>query len=106
MKHFNLSNKEIHEWYVPPAKFANIPSKSFVSFIKLIGVDSHQIESILNSPFVTAEQVKSFGNNWLEGMPFSINVQGLNLTPTLYRSARNHIPLKPTVTWGISFIIA
>lgn len=107
MRHFNLFNKEIHEWYVPAAKFANILSKSFVSFIKLIGVDSHQIESILNSPFVNVqEQVKSFGNNWLEGMPFSINVQGLDLTPTLYRSARNHIALKPTVTWGISFIIA
>lgn len=55
MKHSNLPNKEIHEWYVPPAKFANIPSKSFVSFIKLIGVDSQQIESILNIPFVTVQ---------------------------------------------------
>lgn len=106
MKHFNPSNKEIHEWYVPPAKFANIPSKSFVSFIKLIGVDSrHGIYSEF-SICDCAEQVKSFGNNWLEGMPFSINVQGLNITPALYQSARNHIALKPTVTWGIAFIIA
>lgn len=81
---------------MPPAKFANISSKSFVSFIKLIGLDSHQVESILNCD--CAEQVKSFGNNLLEGLLFTINVQGLNLTPTLYCSGRNHIALKPTVT--------
>lgn len=37
-----------------------------------------------------AEQVKSLGNNLLEGMPFSINVQGLNLTPTLYCSVQSY----------------
>lgn len=86
MKHSNLPNKESHEWYVPPPKSTNIPSKSLVSFIKLIRVDSHQIVYSEFSICDCAERRRSFGNNWLGGLSFSINVQGLSLTPTWYCS--------------------
>lgn len=63
------------------------PSKSRVSFIKLTAVDSRQIEPVLKLSICDcAVQGRSFGSNWLGGMPSAINVHGLNLTPTWYGS--------------------
>lgn len=52
---WNILNKALHEWYVPPSKFSNIPFKSLASFVGLIKVDGHQIESILDFPFVPVQ---------------------------------------------------